>query len=233
MSKFFVQFDRGIPAYDFCYLTIEAVNFNTWYTGRHNHDIIKDYDGNPKNVIPVGSVEFVHDFVKKHYPNVELKPINIPEELMEIEYTRRNVFIGDETQVKPGLFVKSVTKVKGEYAGFVNTKVLPSDTYIISEPINIISEWRCFVYNGVLQDLRRYSGELDSFPDVDMINEMIGQYKSAPVAYTLDIGVLDTHRTVVIEVHDFYSCGLYGFSEGDKLLLMFSGWFKQNVINKA
>jgi hypothetical protein len=67
------------------------------------------------------------------------------------------------------------------------------------------------------------------FPDVQKINtEMIPAYKSAPVAYTLDIGIirrLSDFDTVVIECHDFFSCGLYGFADHKVYPHMLHRWF--------
>ena len=57
----------------------------------------------------------------------------------------------------------------------------------------------------------------------------------APVAYTLDIGVKwkeGGNETFVIECHDFYSCGLYGFSDLNKLPFMFNRWHLEHI-NKA
>ena len=54
---------------------------------------------------------------------------------------------------------------------------------------------------------------------------MIKNYTTSPKAYTLDIGVNKKDGTFVIEVHNFFSCGLYGFSDHKLLPLMFiSGW---------
>jgi hypothetical protein len=55
---------------------------------------------------------------------------------------------------------------------------------------------------------------------------MTQAYKSAPVAYTLDVGV-NNDGTFVIECHDFFSCGLYGFAKLDILPPMFSQWYHE------
>jgi hypothetical protein len=61
--------------------------------------------------------------------------------------------------------------------------------------------------------LQNYSGDFTMFPDVDFVNDCIAAYKDSPPAYTLDIGVNSKDGTFVIEVHNMYSCGLYGFNE--------------------
>jgi hypothetical protein len=60
---------------------------------------------------------------------------------------------------------------------------------------------------------------------------MIKAYsKEAPVAYTLDVGVNKKH-TFIIEAHDFFSCGLYGFADLKLLPLMFYRWFRDYINN--
>ena len=90
---------------------------------------------------------------------------------------------------------------------------------------------RCFVYQNKLVGLQNYSGDFTKFPNVDIINKMIDTYKSSPVAYTLDVAI-DKNNTVVIEVHDFFSCGLYGFNDHRILPYMFSKWFNNFIIIK-
>lgn len=60
---------------------------------------------------------------------------------------------------------------------------------------------------------------------------MIKQYNAAPVAYTLDVGISNS-KTLIIEVHDFFSCGFYGFSEHKIIPFMFSRWFNEYVNHK-
>ena len=49
---------------------------------------------------------------------------------------------------------------------------------------------------------------------------MVKAFTNTPKAYTLDVAVLRNGQTVVIEVHNFISCGLYGFAS-PKLPLMY------------
>ena len=59
---------------------------------------------------------------------------------------------------------------------------------------------------------------------------MIDAFEDCPIAYTLDVGIND-NGTFVIEVHDFFSCGLYGFSNHPILPQMFGRWYTE-YINK-
>lgn len=144
-------------------------------------------------------------------------------------------------------FVKSNSKIKG-YKEVIELNCrealpLPAGEYQVSEYMNgIDSEWRVFVYQGKLVGLQNYSGEFTKFPYVGLIKEMISSWKSAPIAYTLDVGVgreiFDKkygfhlyNETFVIECHDFFSCGLYGFADHAIYPNMLYRWLKE-YINK-
>ena len=108
----------------------------------------------------------------------------------------------------------------------------------VSEPIDIISEYRCFVHKGVLKGIKWYAGDITEFPHINIIQEMISRYKDAPVAYTLDVGVIkneevmlevlgcDDTTTALIEVNDFWAIGSYGVS-GKIYVPMLIDRFKQ------
>lgn len=109
------------------------------------------------------------------------------------------------------LFIKSATYYKS-FADITKCpEEVPEGTYIISDVVDIKSEWRAFVFCDRLFDIRRYAGDFKVFPDIKLIEEMIKDYKTSPAAYTLDVGIND-NGTFIIEVHPFVSCGLYGFS---------------------
>lgn len=95
--------------------------------------------------------------------------------------------------------------------------------------VDIKSEWRAFVYKGELLDVRNYSGDFRIFPDISIIEEMIKDYKNSPKAYTLDVAVDDKENTVLIEIHQFFSCGLYGFADYRVLPKMFIDTHKEII----
>ena len=83
------------------------------------------------------------------------------------------------------------------------------------------------MHDGKLVGLQNYCGEFTQFPNVNAINDMIKAFKSAPIAYTLDIGI-SQGKTFVIEVHDFFSCGLYGFNSIN-YPQMLHRWYKDYI----
>ena len=85
-------------------------------------------------------------------------------------------------------------------------------------------------FKNKLVGLQNYSGDFKLFPNVSTIDKMIDAYKSAPIAYTLDVGI-DEYNTFVIECHRFISVGLYNFSDYRIIPQMFNSAFKE-LINK-
>lgn len=184
--------------------------------------------------IPVGSVEFVEKYIGYIVFGKEsiekIKPLNVPKELLEFgTCKRKNISLPDENlklDARELFFIKSNDEIKYENNGFIIGKDvynLPAGNWQISKIINDIeSEYRCFIYKDNLLDIRRYLGNFKSLPDFKIIEKILSLYKwdngngNAPIAYTLDIANVireGKQETEIIECHDFFSCGLYGFND--------------------
>jgi len=235
--KFLIQKIDGSVRHDFTFTLLESIRYNNWYAGNiimkyvffNTHENQERFIFKPihKNYIPIGSVQFVSAFLFQFYGKIP-KPINVPEELYG--YAGRSIFNGtqfDLEKIKGSFYIKNNDKIKGFSDAIVldNNHIykIPAGNYQISELIAIDSEWRVFVFQNEMVGLQHYSGDFTRFPDINKINGMIKNYKNAPVAYTLDVGINKT--TFVIECHDFFSCGLYGFSNHKILPYMYQRWF--------
>lgn len=191
--------------------------------------------------IPVGTVEFVHAFINnfiKENGSTLIKPINVPKELWKYndgyinnftitDFNRANVYedLYKNLAYNYPIFVKSNSTIKdpinGQYnlIDIIDINKIPNGNYQIRDYMDILSEYRCFIYKDNIVGMKHYSGEFETFPNMTEIYHMIEDYKwdegrgTAPEAYTLDIAILTNDETVVIECHDFYSCGLYGFDD--------------------
>lgn len=241
--KFLLQNIDSEIRHDFVFTMLNAIKFHNWFYSKdkisyrfyntaqtQNEFGFKEFH---KKYVPLGSVEFVSSFIQHFYNRVP-KPINVPKELFG--YAGRGIINGTHMELvslSGKFFVKSSDKIKG-FAGVIdcdNSPVgIPMGNYQISEYITIDSEWRAFVYQGKLVGLQNYCGEFTKFPNVNKIKAMINKYKSAPIAYTLDVGI-NNEGTFVIEVHDFFSCGLYGFSDYAILPNMHYRWFNEYTRN--
>lgn len=218
--KFLIQTINGKVKHDFSFTLLESIEFQNWLRNDKSFETCFTDEPTMPNYIPIGSVEFVSKYITDYY-GITPKPKNIPLELIGKNWTGRTVINGTEKDIIGEKFVKSNDKIKS----FTEIcKTAPEGNYQISDLIDIESEWRAFVFEGKLVGLQNYSGEFDIFPNVDKIKAMINAYKTQPIAFTLDVA-LSNNDTVIIEVHDFFSCGLYGFSEHKILPFMFSKWF--------
>lgn len=236
--KFLIQKINGKVTHDFSLALLEAVRFQKWL--ENGNDIkYKFVDTTEKgisfksfhnNYVPVGSVEFVCQYLNAFYDNVP-RQINVPQELLN--FAGRVIFNGTEKDLHSygKWFAKSNNKIKYFAKVVDENTVLETGNYQFSELIDIDSEWRCFVYKNKLVGLQNYSGDFTVFPNVNTIKEMIDTYApSAPIAYTLDV-LTNSNGTFVMEVHDFFSCGLYGFADYNILPYMLHRWFKNYIKN--
>jgi len=254
--KFLIQKINGQQIHDFSFTLLESIRYNNWIHNNKDmaHKFINSFDDfDPHNsypltpfkpyhqkYVPIGSVEFVNQFLA-HFYGFILKPTNVPEELFH--YAGREIFNGDESSLKKlhgDYFVKSNDNIKG-FAEIIGCSSsgnqfpdgTPIGNYQISEFVHgIDSEWRAFVYEGKLVGLQNYSGDFTKFPNVGDINGMIDMYKSAPIAYTLDVAISDVRGTFVIETHPMASVGLYGMAEHKILPYMFYKCFRE-IIEKS
>jgi len=257
--KFLIQKINKEIRHDFAFTLLESIRFDKWFYDKDSAmnykflntiDIVEPGDIYPpfdfkdyhyrQQYVPIGSVDFVVEYLNRMY-GLNPKPINVPEELFH--YAGREILNGDESSLNKlhgDYFVKSNDYIKG-FAEIIGCSAsgnqfpdgVPIGNYQISEFIHgIESEWRAFVYDGKLVGLQNYSGDFTKWPNGNIIKGIIGNYKSAPIAYTLDVAVSNDRGTFVIELHDFFSIGLYGFADHKVLPYMFYKWFWE-YINKS
>lgn len=263
--KFLIQTINNKVVHDFAFTLLQAIEFQTEFRKNDMSYTLTDefkfeygcdepleFNGDDvsllkeyyKEFTPVGSVEFVCNFIKFVYGEKSVpKPTNIPEFLLDKQYTKRFMMYTHHTPpeiihstLQLTMFFKSANVIKATANGMYHlpqeSKEIPEDDYLVSEYINIETEYRCFIYNDKLVGLQWYSGDFTMFPDVDFINKVIKDYEAtSPVAYTLDVGCNKKDGTFIIEIHDFFSCGLYGFSDYNVLPYMLHRWF-HNYITK-
>lgn len=228
---FEVNEEMMIPAFDFVYQTIMAVEYQDEFK-RDTHlttkyflkkcDFIEDY----KSWCPVGSVQFVHEWLRINGVKIP-RPINIPLQLFGFS-SLLPTHCGEGKTFEYPFFQKSKSEIKHPLNGFNTGHTPPGEwqtTYWIDSGFE--SEHRFFVLNGRIIDYRCYAGEYDNIPVglSRFANDCIRQWKTSIPAYTLDIGTYDGENWDVIEAHHFYSCGLYGATMWNHLPQMLSQWY--------
>ncbi len=203
--------------------------FGTKYEFSNKYDLIElnDIDNLPDsecNSVPIGTLEFVGKFLKKFFDINNLNPIEVPKCLRKNRYLKRKyrILSKDELPESGRYFIKYVSKLKQyTYIGNIEdlsdkpSKVQPykiDGLYQISDIVNILSEYRVFVFNDEIQAIQHYDGDCLKFPDANLINEMVMMYsleKDRPKAYTIDVAVIANKGTCVLEIHPMTSCGTY------------------------
>jgi hypothetical protein len=80
----------------------------------------------------------------------------------------------------------------------------------VSDPIDIVSEFRVYVMEGEILAVKHYYGEWQIIPDIKFVEEVVRNYKPSPVAYGVDVGVTNNGQNFVIEANDGCNLGNYG-----------------------
>lgn len=194
-------------------------------------------------IIPVGSLEFVGKFLKRVHGVERMEPVEVPEMLRKADFLKRHYAIveADDVPRAGRFFVKDASVLKAfSYAGNLEhlteeerkKYIRPERRYQVSEMVDIVSEYRCFVHDDRLVAVNYYGGDCSVFPDANIIRSMIGTYMlddSRPAAYTLDVAVLKNRGTAILEVHPWVSVGLYGYMFGSELPYCYRDGFRYYV----
>ncbi len=200
--------------------------------------------------IVIGSVEATLIFFESQGKN--LKYLGYPEELYKHlwrDIKTTSYFTADKMMpypffIKPAIDIKLFTgslcenEKQLKLIQFLEQKVTNETLVYISEPIDFLSEYRCFVHKRQLVGIKHYTGDFFRFPDIGVINQMILEYKDCPISYTLDVGIYKNniytgpkaYSTALVEVNDFWAIGGYGL-DGKTYVRMLIDRF-QEIKNK-
>lgn len=99
----------------------------------------------------------------------------------------------------------------------------PETEILVSEVVKFQSEYRCFILNKNILDMRRYAGNINWYPDIKTIENIVACFENQPVAYSVDVGSINGN-TVLVEVNDSYSLGAYGLSGFLQAKMTISRW---------
>lgn len=163
--------------------------------------------------------------------------LNIPEELLlyagrKIEY----MSIGDfKKDTREPIFVKPNGRAKAFVGGVLSNcsskewlfhGVPDDEECLLSEVVEFVSEYRGYVIRGELKGIKHYRGDFKIFPDMKIVDEMVSTYKSSPSGYSLDVGVTDDGRTLLVECNDGFSLGNYGLEHSLYTSLLTTRWLE-------
>lgn len=90
----------------------------------------------------------------------------------------------------------------------------PDDTpVLVTDVVDFVSEWRCFVKHDLVIGVKHYKGEWDKAPNRKVLNEAVRLGKGRmPAAYALDLGVTSCGVTLLVEANEGFALGHYGLS---------------------
>lgn len=188
-----------------------------------------------KGDIVVGCIQTVRYITDKL--EIVLPDLYIPEGLED--YAGRTITkstIGDIlTRKKEKLFIKPIqAKV---FPAQVLDEKFPLTTYCgqtlndsmecwVSDVVNFISEYRIFMRNGQIIGCKHYWGDYRIPLDWKIVDEAISKIKKHYAGWTIDFGVTDTGKTLIIESNDGYSIGNYGLEGKDYAELLRDRWIE-------
>lgn len=142
-------------------------------------------------------LHLLHRFVKK------LPRLRDAQELLE----DRTLFVKSAEHKR---FTGFVADAPNDYRFGATSKSSP---VWISTPVKFVSEWRVYVAQDVILDIRfaDHGGDRSISPDQKVIDEAIMWLAriGAPHGYVIDFGVLDTGETALVEMNDGFSFGAY------------------------
>lgn len=128
--------------------------------------------------------------------------------LKEIRNSKRRTFV---KPVEHKLFTGFVWE--GTRADRLHLATYPDHTPVwVSEPRGFRAEYRAFVLDGEVLDVRKYKGDWREPLDHHRVTGAVQSFSKAPRAYALDFGVTEADKTSLIEANDSYALGHYGLN---------------------
>lgn len=193
------------------------------------------FDSLIKQNLCVGSVEFMCEVFKRmNILNIPKVPYNSnrPCGIITLSDARKSISNDKKIFIKP-VQPKLFTGFVLDGSDYTCLHDLPDDTLVmVYEPFKnkILSEWRVYIHNNKVVDLKNYSGEFKFFPHYLFIEKCVEYNKNCktkfPCAYTMDIGIFDFNQCEVIEYNDMWAIGNYGLPNDLYLRLLKDRYFE-------
>lgn len=184
--------------------------------------IIEKIKENPKAIFVGGinTVRNVFDSLGIIQPQIDNPHVHLPQylgrEVCEATWSEIEQMDTFPFFIKPledhKLFTGYVVKTPQELL-HAKLRTEPGSKIILSECVEFISEYRCFVLDGKLVGCKNYTGDFRVLPDFNIIESAIIDYKAQPVGYSIDFGVTADGKTLLIEMNDGFGLSAYGLNK--------------------
>jgi len=168
----------------------------------------------------INSVRSVFDSLGIEQPQIDNPHIHLPQylgrEVCEAVWSEVEQISEFPFFIKPledhKLFTGYVVKSPHDLL-HAKLRVKPESKIVLSECVEFISEYRCFVLEGKLVGCKNYTGDFRVLPDFNIIEDAIDAYKAQPTAYSIDFGVTSDRNTLLIEMNDGFGLSAYGLNK--------------------
>lgn len=181
-----------------------------------------EVDRTSAGILYAGGINTIRSIISKldlPQPEVHSPHIHLPEFVFRkiLETTMDEVRKG---QFKTPFFIKPLVDdklftgylVKDLHMDLISTSTIPSETKILlSEPIEIISEYRVFVSNKSIVGCKNYTGDFSKVLDFNLVNRAIESYSDQPASYSIDFAINKDGTNCLIEINDAFGIAPYGF----------------------
>lgn len=163
----------------------------------------------------IGTVRHALSLLDVSNPEV----VDYPEELKD--FYGRNIWQSTLGYVRKhdleNVFIKPVDcklfagHVRNHIGYLTQTAPYENDVKIwCSDPVSFESEYRVYINGGKIVGCKHYKGDYLIFPDSSIIKECVRLLENRYLTYSLDVGITDTEKTLVVEINDAFSLGSYG-----------------------
>ena len=189
----------------------------------YNYNVLTSIDDISKflsddKIIPLGTIPFTNAVLSAKYNIPSMHPVEIPPSLRIPQLLGRqyNIVTFQDIPHNGEYFIKDASELK-QFSCFGNyydvaDKCNPNHLFVVSEVLDIITEYRAYIINGEVYAVEYYNGDPCVLPDMNKIttaNMLYGMAPDYPRSYTIDVAVTK-NGTFVIEVHPvLFSVGIY------------------------
>lgn len=194
-----------------------------------------------RDYIPVGSIEFVNAFLRELFHS-EIQAFNVPKSIFLNNRFTGRLYYKNQTPEQVlylinefklmTFFVKDARRPKtvAELCSYSDkssyeflTRASDDERYDVSYYLSeehgegIVAEYRIFASGNVIWDVRKYLGDWyqNYHVDKEFVRDLVlalDKDDTIPRDKVIDIGVLEDGKNILLEMHSFISCGLYGFT---------------------
>lgn len=104
-------------------------------------------------------------------------------------------------------------------------RLAPEFELLISEVVDFQSEFRVFIKDRQILDIKNYTGNFWLRPGkAEVENAIVGYSHKQPICYSLDFGITNEGKTLLIEINDAFGIAPYGLDPVKYALFLEARW---------